>query len=87
MIECEESSQFPQSHKDLLDERRRRVDSGESALLEWDKVKHTIGKRSSPHSPPPVHQVFLHVCGTDRMNTAGQGRIVRLHGDGNTGEA
>ena len=45
MREHAESSQVPQCHKDLLDERRRRVESGESTLLEWDDVKHTIGKR------------------------------------------
>jgi hypothetical protein len=37
--------EVPHSHQELLDERRRRVDSGESSLLDWDQVKHTIGKR------------------------------------------
>lgn len=37
--------EVPQSHKDILDERRRRVESGEAKLLDWDQVKHTIGKR------------------------------------------
>jgi len=45
MREHAELAQVPQSHKDLLDERRRRVNSGESTLLQWDEVKHTIGKR------------------------------------------
>ncbi len=35
----------PQSHRDLLDARRRRAESGESEILDWDQVKHTIGKR------------------------------------------
>lgn len=37
--------EVPQSHKDILDERRRRVESGQSKILDWDQVKHTIGKR------------------------------------------
>ncbi len=37
--------EVPQSHKDILDERRRRVESGESKILDWDQVKHTIGRR------------------------------------------
>lgn len=37
--------EVPQSHKDILDERRRRIESGEAKLLDWDQVKHTIGKR------------------------------------------
>lgn len=37
--------EVPQSHKDILDERRRRVDCGESKVLDWDQVKHTIGRR------------------------------------------
>lgn len=40
-----EHFEVPQSHREILDERRRRVDSGESTLLDWDQVKHTIGKR------------------------------------------
>jgi hypothetical protein len=35
----------PQSHKDILDERRRRVESGQAQLLDWDEVKNSIGKR------------------------------------------
>lgn len=35
----------PESHKALLDERRRRAGSGESQLLDWDQVKLTIGKQ------------------------------------------
>jgi putative addiction module component (TIGR02574 family) len=37
--------EVPQSHKDLLDERRRRVETGESKILDWEEVKHTIGGR------------------------------------------
>lgn len=37
--------EVPQSHKDILDERRRRVESGEAKLLDWDQVKHSIGRR------------------------------------------
>ncbi len=37
--------EVPQSHKDILDERRRQVESGESELLDWNQVKHTIGKQ------------------------------------------
>ncbi len=37
--------EVPQSHKDLLDSRRRKVASGESRLVDWDHAKHTIGKR------------------------------------------
>lgn len=35
----------PQSHQDTLDERRRRVESGEAKLFNWDQAKHEIGKR------------------------------------------
>ena len=34
--------EVPQSHKDLLDARRKRV---EAKILDWDQVKHNIGKR------------------------------------------
>ena len=35
----------PQSHKDILDERRRRIESGKAQILRWDDVKNSIGKR------------------------------------------
>jgi putative addiction module component (TIGR02574 family) len=35
---------LPQSHKDLLDERRARVKEGSARLLDWDTVKSTIGR-------------------------------------------
>jgi putative addiction module component (TIGR02574 family) len=34
-----------ESHAAILDARRKRVESGASKLLDWDQVKHTIGKR------------------------------------------
>jgi putative addiction module component (TIGR02574 family) len=37
--------EVPQSHKDILDDRRRKAESGESKLLDWDQVKHSIGRR------------------------------------------
>jgi putative addiction module component (TIGR02574 family) len=37
--------EVPQSHQAILDERRRRVESGEAQLLDWDEVKQRIGKR------------------------------------------
>lgn len=37
--------EVPQSHKDILDERRRRIENGEAKLLDWEQVKHAIGKR------------------------------------------
>ncbi len=35
---------LPQAHKDLLDQRRSRVEEGTSKLLDWDAVKSTVGK-------------------------------------------
>ncbi len=35
----------PESHIEILDSRRRRVESGESKLHDWNQVKRTIGKR------------------------------------------
>jgi phosphoribosylanthranilate isomerase len=35
----------PESHAEILDSRRKRVESGTSKLLDWNQVKHTIGKR------------------------------------------
>ena len=37
--------EVPQSHKDILDDRRRRVEKGEAKLLDWDQAKHAIGRR------------------------------------------
>ena len=35
---------IPQDQKELLDSRRTRVVSGESRILDWDRVKHSIGQ-------------------------------------------
>jgi Putative addiction module component len=40
-----DSMGVPESHTELLDSRRKRVESGASKLLDWNQVKHTIGKR------------------------------------------
>ena len=34
----------PDEHRQILDERRSRVASGEATILDWDKVKHTLGR-------------------------------------------
>ena len=36
---------IPAEHKSLLDERRRRVASGESSLRSWDEVKNSLGRK------------------------------------------
>lgn len=35
----------PSSHREILDERRCRVEKGEAKLRDWEQVKHTIGRR------------------------------------------
>lgn len=40
-----DTSVIPDTHQDLLDTRRSRVESGASKLLDWDQIKHTIGRR------------------------------------------
>ena len=35
---------IPQDQKDLLDARRARVGAGEARILDWDSVKHSIGR-------------------------------------------
>lgn len=37
--------EVPESHRQLLNTRRQRVERGEAKLLDWDEVKHRIGKR------------------------------------------
>jgi len=32
----------PRKHRQILDERRERIDSGEAKLLDWDQVKHSL---------------------------------------------
>jgi transcription-repair coupling factor (superfamily II helicase) len=39
-----EQSEVPQRVKDLLDQRRVRVQQGEAKVLEWDAVKSSIGR-------------------------------------------
>jgi Putative addiction module component len=34
----------PDEHRRILDERRARIASGEANLLEWDQVKHSLGR-------------------------------------------
>ena len=34
----------PDEHRRILDERRARIASGEAKLLEWDQVKHSLGR-------------------------------------------
>lgn len=33
-----------EAHRELLDSRIERLDSGAAATLDWDQVKHSIGK-------------------------------------------
>jgi hypothetical protein len=40
-----EDSPVPEWHKELLDERREGVESGKEEILDWDKIKDTIGRR------------------------------------------
>ena len=39
-----EHAEIPESHKEILISRRKRFDSGESKLLDWDAVKSSIGR-------------------------------------------
>jgi len=34
----------PEEHRQILDDRRARVESGESMVLPWDRVKHSLGR-------------------------------------------
>ncbi len=40
-----ENEPVPQSHKNLLDERRKAVETGREKILDWDEVKNSIGQR------------------------------------------
>lgn len=40
-----DSAPISESTRALLDSRIERVDSGAAAILDWDDVKHSIGKR------------------------------------------
>jgi len=39
-----ESAGTPEEHKALLDSRRKRVTDGDVPLMDWDRVKNTIGR-------------------------------------------
>ena len=39
-----ENLDIPADHLRILDERTSRVAEGSSVLLDWDEVKHSIGK-------------------------------------------
>lgn len=39
-----EQAEISEEHKTLLESRRRRVESGESKLFDWDEVKSSIGR-------------------------------------------
>ncbi len=39
-----ERAEIPSSVKQLLDERRERVRSGQAQLLNWDSIKGTLGR-------------------------------------------
>jgi len=39
-----ESAAIPKEHQDILDSRRARVGNGEVSLLNWDRVKSSIGQ-------------------------------------------
>ncbi len=39
-----EQAEISEEHKTLLESRRRRVESGESRLFDWEKVKSSIGR-------------------------------------------
>lgn len=45
LSERAERFEIPPEHLKLLDERRARVESGETPLHDWDTVKHQIGRR------------------------------------------
>jgi len=34
----------PKEHRRILDDRRARIDSGEAKVLDWDQVKHSMGR-------------------------------------------
>jgi muramidase (phage lysozyme) len=39
-----DASEISPALRDLLRERRARIDRGEAKLLDWDSVKHSIGR-------------------------------------------
>jgi|AntRauTorcE11897_2_1112592.scaffolds.fasta_scaffold141702_2 hypothetical protein len=38
-------SDISEEHKQLLDERRERVESGQESLLDWEEIKHSYGQK------------------------------------------
>jgi hypothetical protein len=40
-----ESLNIPKEHREILDDRRNQVTSGNAVLHDWDTVKHTIGRK------------------------------------------
>ena len=34
----------PKENRRILDDRRARIDSGEAKVLDWDQVKHSLGR-------------------------------------------
>ncbi|MES2924327.1 MAG: addiction module protein [Verrucomicrobiota bacterium] len=45
LIERVEQFEIPSEHEKLQDARRARVAAGESALQDWDAVKHNISRK------------------------------------------
>ena len=39
-----DDADIPETHRQLIDERRKRVESGEASLQSWDNIKHSIGR-------------------------------------------
>ncbi len=39
-----DTMEVPEEHRRILDERRARIESGEAKLLDWDQVKHSLGR-------------------------------------------
>lgn len=39
-----ESAEIPESHKEILRSRRKRVESGKSVLLDWDEINSSVGR-------------------------------------------
>jgi hypothetical protein len=37
-----DAMKVPREHRQILDDRRERIDSGEAKLVDWDQVKHSL---------------------------------------------
>jgi hypothetical protein len=44
---------IPEWHKELLDSRRKAVEAGHEKVLDWDRVKESLGKREAPRRKRP----------------------------------